>query len=89
MVYKKGLNTLAKEPGKTDKRIATIYRDLDGTDQNERTIRRFLDVAAFLTANSLSEPGVLLVRLRQGMMSAILIWALRDRAQTTAAIPVS
>ena len=47
VVYEKGLNTLAKEAGKAGTPVATIYRDLDGADQNERTIRRFLDGAAF------------------------------------------
>jgi hypothetical protein len=86
VVYEKGLNTLAKEAGTP---VATIYRDLDGADQNERTIRRFLDGAAFRAANSPSEPIVVLARLRPETMSAILIWALQDRAQKTAVVSVS
>ena len=89
VVYEKGLNTLAKEAGKAGTPVATIYRDLDGADQNERTIRRFLDGAAFRAANSPSEPIVVLARLRPETMSAILIWALQDRAQKTAVVPVS
>ena len=89
VVYEKGLNTLAKEAGKAGTPVATIYRDLDGADQNERTIRRFLDGAAFRAANSPSDPIVVLARLRPETMSAILIWALQDRAQKTAVIPVS
>jgi polysaccharide deacetylase 2 family uncharacterized protein YibQ len=89
VVYEKGLNTLAKEAGKAGTPVATIYRDLDGADQNERTIRRFLDGAAFRAANSPSEPIVVLARLRPETMSAILIWALQDRAQKTAIVPVS
>ena len=40
-------------------------------------------------ANSPSEPIVVLARLRPETMSAILIWALQDRAQKTAVVPVS
>ena len=89
VVYEKGLNTLAKEAVKAGTPVATIYRDLDGTDQNERTIRRFLDGAAFRAANRPSEPIVVLARLRPETMSAILIWARQDRAQKTAVLPVS
>lgn len=89
VVYEKGLNTLAKEAVKAGTPVSTIYRDLDGADQNERTIRRFLDGAAFRAANSPSEPIVVLARLRPETMSAILIWALQDRAQKTAVVPVS
>ena len=89
VVYEKGLNTLAKEAVKAGTPVATIYRDLDGADQNERTIRRFLDGAAFRAANSPSEPIVVLARLRPETMRAILIWDLQDRAQKTAVVPVS
>ena len=89
VVYEKGLNTLAKEAGKAGTPVATIYRDLDGAEQNVRTIRRFLDGAAFRAANSPSDSIVVLARLRPETMSAILIWALQDRAQETAIVPVS
>jgi len=89
IVYEKGLNTLAKEAVKAGTPVATIYRDLDGAGQNERTIRRFLDGAAFRAANNPSDPIVVLARLRPETMSAILIWALQDRAQKTSVVPVS
>lgn len=89
IVYEKGLNTLAKESNKSGTPVATIYRDLDGDNQDERTIRRFMDGAAFRAANDTSEPIVVLARLRPATMSAILIWALQDRAQKTAVVPVS
>ncbi len=89
IVYEKGLNTLAKEANKLGTPVAMIYRDIDGNDQNERTIRRFMDSAAFRAANDTSEPIVVLARLRPATMSAILIWALQDRAQKTALVPVS
>ena len=89
VVYEKGLNTLAKEAVKSGTPVATIYRDLDGADQNERTIRRLLDGAAFRAANSPSEPIVVLARLRPETMSALRIWALQDRAQQTAVVPIS
>jgi len=89
IVYEKGLNTLAKEAIKAGTPVATIYRDLDGADQNERTIRRFLDGAVFRATNSASEPIVVLARLRPETMSAILIWALQERAQNIAVVPVS
>ena len=89
VVYEKGFNTLAKEAGKAGTPVATIYRNLDDADQNERAIRRFLDGAAFRAANSPSEPIVVLARLRRETMSAIRIWALQDRAHKTAVVPVS
>ena len=89
VVYEKGFNTLAKEAGKAGTPVATIYRNLDDADQNERAIRRFLDGAAFRAANSPSEPIVILARLRRETMSAIRIWALQDRAHKTAVVPVS
>ena len=89
VVYEKGLNTLAKEAGKAGTPVATIYRNLDDVDQNERTIIRFLDGAAFRAANSPSDPIVVLARLHPETISAILIWALQDRAQKTAVVPVS
>jgi len=89
VIYEKGLNTLAKEAGKAGTPVATIYRDLDGADQNELIIRRFLDGAAFRAANSSSESIVVLARLRPETMNAILVWALQDRAQKTAIVPVS
>jgi polysaccharide deacetylase 2 family uncharacterized protein YibQ len=89
IVYEKGLNTLAKEAIKAGTPVAAIYRDLDGADQNERTIRRFLDGAVFRATNSASEPIVVLARLRPETMSAILIWALQERAQNIALVPVS
>ena len=89
VVYEKGLNTLAKEAGKAGTPVATIYRNLDDADQNQSAIRRFLDGAAFRAANGPSEPIVVLARLRPETMSAIRIWALQDRAQKTAVVPLS
>jgi polysaccharide deacetylase 2 family uncharacterized protein YibQ len=89
IVYEKGLNTLAKEAIKAGTPVAAIYRDLDGADQNERTIRRFLDGAVFRATNSASEPIVVLARLRPETISAIVIWALQERAQNIAVVPVS
>ena len=89
VVYEKGLKTLAKEAGKAGTPVATIYRDLDGADQNEGTIHRILDWAAFRAANSPSESIVVLARLRPETMSAIITWSLQDRAQKTAVVPVS
>lgn len=89
IVYENGLSTLAEEANKSGTPVATIYRDLDGDNQNERTIRRFMDGAAFRAANDTSEPIVVLARLRPATMSAILIWALQDRAQKIAVVPVS
>jgi polysaccharide deacetylase 2 family uncharacterized protein YibQ len=89
VVYQKGLNTLANEAGKAGIPFATIYRNLDRADQNDRTRLRLLDGAAFRATDSPSEQIVILARLSPETVRAILMWALQDRARKTALVPIS
>ncbi|NVO23633.1 divergent polysaccharide deacetylase family protein [Donghicola mangrovi] len=84
----KGLNTAQKVAVKEGVPAAAIFRDLDGKDQNADVIRRFLDNAAFRARQS--EDGVVvLTRLRPETLSALLIWALQDRASQVSLAPAS
>lgn len=84
----KGLNTAQKVAVQEGVPAASIFRDLDGKDQNADVIRRFLDNAAF-RARQAEEGVVVLTRLRPETISALLIWALQDRASQVALAPVS
>lgn len=84
----KGLNTAQKVAIKEGVPAAAIFRDLDGKDQNADVIRRFLDNAAFRARQS-EEGVVVLTRLRPETLSALLIWALQDRASQVALAPAS
>lgn len=85
--FDKGLNSGVSGALKDGVPAITIYRDLDNDNQDERTIRRFLDGAAFRA----KQQGqiVLLARLRPETISALLLWALQDRAKTVALAPLS
>ena len=64
-----------------------IYRDLDGEGQDARTIRRFLDNAAFQARR---ESGViLLARLRPETISALILWGTANRDGQVTFAPVS
>jgi polysaccharide deacetylase 2 family uncharacterized protein YibQ len=64
-----------------------VYRDLDGDGQDARTIRRFLDNAAF---QARQQSGIiLLARLRPDTISALILWGSEDRAGQVALAPIS
>lgn len=88
LVYiEKGLNSGVTGATKEGVPAITIYRDLDANNQDERTIRRFLDGAAFRAKQERNI--VLTARLRPETLSALLLWALQDRAKTVAIVPLS
>ena len=83
----KGLNSAQKDAVRSGVPAQIIFRDVDSAGQNARTIRRFLDQAAF-RANQ--EGGVIMLgRLRPDTISALVLWGNQDRAQRVALSPIS
>jgi polysaccharide deacetylase 2 family uncharacterized protein YibQ len=82
-----GLNTVQKLAARQGVPSAVVFRDFDGKGQTPTVIRRFLDQAAFRAGQ---EDGVVMLgRLREETISALLLWALQDRAAQVALVPVS
>lgn len=82
-----GLNTAQKLAAKEGVPSATVFRDFDDKEQTAVVMRRFLDQAAF---KAVQEDGVVMLgRLREEAISALLLWALQDRASTVAIAPIS
>ncbi|WP_190323887.1 divergent polysaccharide deacetylase family protein [Salipiger aestuarii] len=87
LMLPKGLGTgeaLARRVGVP---TATVFRDFDGSGQDPRVMRRFLDQAAFRARQE--GAVVMLGRLRADTVSALLLWGLQDRASSIALVPVS
>ena len=87
VMFPKGLNTAQKLAAKDGVPSATVFRDFDGKGQSAVVMRRFLDQAAFKAGQ---EDGVIMLgRLREETVAALLVWGLQDRARTVALAPVS
>ncbi|GAA6178935.1 hypothetical protein NBRC116594_03730 [Shimia sp. NS0008-38b] len=87
LMFPNGLNTAQKLAAKEGVPSASVFRDFDDKGQTAVVMRRFLDQAAFKAGQ---EDGVVMVgRLRDEAISALLLWALQDRAGTVAMAPVS
>lgn len=87
LLFPKGLNTAQKLASREGVPAASVFRDFDSKGQNASVIRRFLDQAAFKADR---EGGVVMVgRLREETLSALLVWGLQDRAGSVALAPVS
>ncbi|MBQ4826438.1 divergent polysaccharide deacetylase family protein [Leisingera sp. HS039] len=82
-----GLNTVQKLALRDGVPAGVVFRDFDGAGQNPRSIRRFLDQAAFRAGQE--GAVIMLGRLRPDTISALLIWGLQDRAARIALAPVS
>ncbi|GAA6162420.1 divergent polysaccharide deacetylase family protein [Pelagimonas sp. KU-00592-HH] len=83
----KGLNTAQKLASREGVPSATVFRDFDGKGQSASVIRRFLDQAAFKAGQ---EGGVIMLgRVREETIAALLVWGLQDRASSVAVAPVS
>jgi len=82
-----GLNTMPKLAVKRGVPAAPVFRDFDSKSQQARVIRRFLDQAAF---KARQEGGVILLgRMQPESIKALLVWALAERAEKVALVPVS
>ncbi len=82
-----GLNTAQALATREGVSAATVFRDFDQDGQDARTIRRFLDGAAFRARQN--GDVIMLGRLRADTISALLLWGLQDRASQVALVPVS
>lgn len=87
LLFQRGLNTAQKLASREGVAAASVFRDFDGKGQSASVIRRFLDQAAFRAEQ---DGGVIMVgRLREETLSALLVWGLQDRAGSVALTPVS
>lgn len=87
LMHQKGLDTARKLASREGVPAATVFRDFDSKGQTASVMRRFLDQAAFKADQ---EGGVIMVgRLREETLSALLVWGLQDRAGTVALAPVT
>lgn len=82
-----GLNGVQRAAQEAALPVMLIYRDLDGDGQDARTMRRFLDQAAFQARNA--GAVVVMARLRPDTVSALDLWSLAERAQSVQIVPVS
>jgi polysaccharide deacetylase 2 family uncharacterized protein YibQ len=83
----RGLNTVQKLAERSGVPAAVVFRDFDSAGQSPTVIRRFLDQAAFRAGQ---EGGVVMLgRLREDTISALLLWALQSRASQVAIVPAS
>lgn len=83
----RGLNTMPNLARKEGVPAQAIFRDFDGKGQDARVIRRFLDQAAFKAGQE--GAVIMLGRLREETVSALLVWGLQDRAGQVALAPIS
>lgn len=83
----RGLNTVQKLAARQGVPSGVVFRDFDAEDQSALLIRRFLDQAAFRAAQEGSV--IMLGRMREETLAALMLWTLQDRAATVAMAPVS
>ena len=83
----KGLNTVQKLSARAGVPSAVVFRDFDAQGQSARVIGRFLDQAAFRARQEGSV--VMLGRMREETIAALLVWALQERASQVALAPVT
>ncbi|MGI3169106.1 divergent polysaccharide deacetylase family protein [Pseudooceanicola sp. C21-150M6] len=87
VLYPEGLDTGLRLAQRQGVPAGTVFRDLDSEGQSADVVRRFLDNAAFKAGQ---EDSVILVgRMRPETISALLVWALADRASRVAMVPVT
>jgi len=83
-----GLNTAQKLIAREGVPSASLFRDIDAQGQKAAAVRRFLDQAV-RKAGQQPEGVIMLGRLRDETISAMLVWGLQDRAANVALAPVS
>lgn len=83
-----GLNTAQRLIARAGVPSASLFRDIDAQDQNAAAVRRFLDQAA-MKASQQEDGVIVLGRLREDTIGALLVWGLQDRASSVALAPVS
>jgi polysaccharide deacetylase 2 family uncharacterized protein YibQ len=85
--WDRGLNAADQVARREGVRSATIFRRLDGAGEDEATIRRILDRAAFRAA----QDGAVVVagETRPETVAALLAWAVEGRASSVAMAPLT
>lgn len=83
----RGLNTVQKLAAREGVPSAVVFRDFDAKGQSSAVIRRFLDQAAFRAGQE--GAVIMLGRLREETLGALVLWTLQDRASSVAMAPVS
>ncbi|WP_227269343.1 divergent polysaccharide deacetylase family protein [Roseobacter weihaiensis] len=83
----RGLNTVQKLAARDGVPSGIVFRDFDANQQDATVIRRFMDQAAFRAAQD--GQVIMLGRLREETLAALLLWTLQDRASTVAMAPIS
>ena len=90
LVYDKGLNTIVREAKKLGVPVGTIYRDFDKLKGGSRTIRRFLDGAAFRASQEGENSAIVVTAsLSPETLGALLLWSMQSRSQTVTMTPLS
>lgn len=87
LTFDRGLNAAQQLSARTGIPVATVFQDIDSDGQNEGTLRRTLDRAAFKAAHE--GHVILLGRTRQETVSTLFSWALEGRAEGVALAPIS
>ncbi len=82
-----GLNTVQKLAARNGIPSGVVFRDFDGTGQDAKVMRRFLDQAAFRAGQE--GAVVMMGRVRPETISALLLWGLEDRDNRVALAPIS
>ena len=90
LVHEKGLNTIVREAKTLGVPVRTIYRDLIELTGDSRTIRRFLDGAAFRARQEGKDSAIVVTAsLHPEILGALLLWSLQSRSQTVTMAPLS
>ncbi|MEO9653176.1 MAG: divergent polysaccharide deacetylase family protein [Roseobacter sp.] len=83
----RGLNTVQKLAARNGVPSGVVFRDFDSKGQTTTVIRRFLDQAAFRAGQE--GAVIMLGRVREETVSALVLWTLQDRAATVEMSPIS
>ncbi|GFE51673.1 hypothetical protein So717_34260 [Roseobacter cerasinus] len=83
----RGLNTVQKIAARSGVPSAVVFREFDVEGRSPAAMRRFLDQAAFRATQH--GDVVMLGRLREDTIAALLVWGLQDRATRVALAPIS
>ncbi|MGR3513701.1 MAG: divergent polysaccharide deacetylase family protein [Paracoccaceae bacterium] len=87
ITFPRGLNPAHQAAQRVGVPTGLIFRNLDGASEDQETIRRSLDRAAF---RARQEDGVILVGTTGStMLSALTEWVLGNRAASVAIAPIS
>ena len=66
---------------------ATVFRDVDGKNQDSLIIQRLLDQASLIARNE--GPTIIVGRLRPETIKALVLWGLQERSSRVALTPIS